>query len=486
MKILTDEHRMQAFLPSAADQVRKDTTQDDVIQALQAAGVRVTDPVRERVKELIGAAQSGAVPVGNFVLAEGVPPVESQDGEFVFNDPPAVGATSDSDGETDGPDDNVSGRIDFFELTHIRTAEAGGTLGRLTPPIAGKAGMDVCGHPIPPRRAPTGITLGDNVELAPDGREVRATSCGIVRWAARHLAVQPVVEIKGNVDFESGSLDAPANVLVRGDVLDSFHVRSVGDIAINGSVGACEIKAGGDIKVLGGIAGKEKGHVEAQGRIAAKFCDECVVHAEGDLVITKEALNSRLYTHGRLGMPRGSIIGGYTYARCGGDLKSLGSERGIRTLIAIGIDPEVLEQCSKIDEQMVKRRESVAKIRGAVAPLMQQLKRLLPAQRERATELLYEADQIESGIQALVQEKEDILKKATPDALPFLSVSLRILPGVTIIIGDRMTTFAKEIRGPIKIMRRRIDRIEELVAVNDLTASVSILPSRDSHLKIES
>ena len=60
-----------------------------------------------------------------------------------------------------------------------------------------------------------------------------------------------VVEIAGDVDFESGSLDVPTDVLVRGDVKDAFHVCSRKNIAVKGVIGACRVAAGGDIQASG-------------------------------------------------------------------------------------------------------------------------------------------------------------------------------------------------------------------------------------------
>ncbi|MBN1491574.1 MAG: hypothetical protein JXA69_16800, partial [Phycisphaerae bacterium] len=119
------------------------------------------------------------------------------------------------------------------------------------------------------------------------------------------------------------------------------------------------------------------------------------------------------------------------------------------------------------------------KIRDAVKPLMAQLKRLLPAQRERATELMYQADELEGAVQAMLAKKDTMLKEASPAEDPFLFVATVIHSGVTIIIGDRMTTFTKELHGPVKIMRRRVNRVLEMVAVNDLSGGVTVLHSRE-------
>ncbi|HOW17687.1 MAG TPA: FapA family protein [Phycisphaerae bacterium] len=480
LKILTDATRMRAFLRLHADENYAAVGEGDLVHAMEAANVRITPAARDRIREFVAAAKSGKLAAGEFVMAEGVNPTDPRDAQFTFADTPAEGKPPDLDSE--GEEDAAAGadRIDFFQLTHIRTAQAGQVLGSLTPPAPGMPGTDVFGKPVPPHRTPAEIVLGENVELAADGRTVRATASGVVCLSRGRLSVQPVIEINGNVDFESGSIDAPTNVIVRGDIQDSFHVRSAGDIAVNGSIGACEVTAGRDIQVRGGIAGKDKARVEARGRIVARFCNACVIQAGGDLVVAKEALNCRLHILGRLCMPRGSLIGGYAYARCGGEVRIQGSDGGVRTEFAMGTDPETLSRCEQIDAEATRQSQAAAKIRETVAPLMSQLKRLLPAQRERATELLCQADGIDAQVQSLLKEKEELLRKTTPETPPFLRVSSLLLPGATIIVGDLMTVFEKPQNGPVRIMRRKVDGIDQLVSVNELTGNVIALHSRSS------
>src|SRR5690606_37538626 len=103
----------------------------------------------------------------------------------------------------------------------------------------------------------------------------------------RHLSVQPVVEVKGNIDFETGSMNATTDVLVRGNIQDGFHVHTTRNLSVNGFIEGAEVKAAGDVQVRGGIAGKNKGTVEAGGQIIAKFCNEANLKAQGDIVFAK-------------------------------------------------------------------------------------------------------------------------------------------------------------------------------------------------------
>ncbi|HSW47109.1 MAG TPA: hypothetical protein VLM89_16215, partial [Phycisphaerae bacterium] len=47
----------------------------------------------------------------------------------------------------------------------------------------------------------------------------------------------------------------------------------------------------------------------------------------------------------------------------------------------------------------------------------------------------------------------------------FLVTSV-VYPGVKVIFGDRMAVFRKERRGPVKIERRLVDRVEEICVID--------------------
>jgi hypothetical protein len=54
-----------------------------------------------------------------------------------------------------------------------------------------------------------------------------------------------------------------------------------------------------------------------------------------------------------------------------------------------------------------------------------------------------------------------------------LTVHKLIHPGVIVVLGDKMTTFRKERRGHFKVCRRVVDRVEQIVVVDMVTASVT-------------
>jgi uncharacterized protein (DUF342 family) len=95
------------------------------------------------------------------------------------------------------------------------------------------------------------------------------------------------------------------------------------------------IKAKGYVKCANGIQGKEKTDIIAGSFVAAKFVSAATIVADGDVLITKDILHSKISCLGEL-RTGGSIIGGVTTAfkgiECGGNL---GSETGVKTFVNI-------------------------------------------------------------------------------------------------------------------------------------------------------
>ena len=114
---------------------------------------------------------------------------------------------------------------------------------------------------------------------------------------------------------------------------------------------------------------------------------------------------------------------------------------------------------------------------AAVQPLLAARKRLTASQRERATELIYEAQNLEAAVSALEQQKQQMLDEAKPETEPVITVMSQTYSGVTMVVEGMAVTFDEPRRGHIKIMRRKVENVTEVVLVDQLSGSVTILPS---------
>jgi uncharacterized protein (DUF342 family) len=450
---------------------------DDVLVALQGARVQITDAIRERAKEFVSLCEQaagggeGAPPwPEHFVIAEVRPPTPAQSEHFEW--------APEFEPRQKAADE--AAQIDYFAATATRSVTAGAIIGRLVPAQEGVPGCDVFGTALPPpkpREASIRIGAGLRVDREHGGQVVAETDGCLVEDHGT-LRVVELLEIRGDVDFKSGSIETVTDVIVRGTVRANFHVHTTRSLTVDRLIEAADVRVGGNVAVRGGIFGRDgAGRVEAGGSVAAAFINEMRVEAGGDVLFRKEVLNSVVRTQGRLVGERGAIIGGDVYAREGVQVKRLGSDAGVTTVVAVGTALSVLRRAKQMECEVQELRKAAGRVRETIAPLMANLKRLTPAQREQVTELLSKADEMDLRVEEMLDARRRMLEEAAPKGTPRIIVSDEIHPGVRLMIGARLVNVNRLIRGPVKIEVSKVDQVTEIVAINQLTGSITVLPS---------
>jgi uncharacterized protein (DUF342 family) len=255
-------------------------------------------------------------------------------------------------------------------------------------------------------------------------------------------------------------------------------VKTVKSLTVQGSVEAARLNVGGNIQVRGGLFGQDSGcTVKAGGEVAAAICDGVKVEAGGNIRISKEIINSELRTAGELLIEHGSLIGGEVFARNGAKLKYAGSDLGVPTRIAVGRDGAVVYHAQKVDAQAGKQTQQAEQSRRQAQPLIADLKRLTPTQREQATELLANATDAEQVAAELRAQHDRMLEEAAPGKRPGIDVEGMLYPGVILVFELREARIKEPVKGPVRVEERQIKGVTEIAVVNELTASVVPLPS---------
>ncbi len=482
LKVHVSEDRLQAWVEVLGMQGESFTppTADEIVEALECSNLAITDDVRKRAEEVAGqvaaAAEEEKKPQENrFLVAEGRPAVDAEDGYFDWAPELAEIFKTPAEGA----------QVDYFSLNAIVTVDAGTVIGKIVAPVEGTPSEDVFGESRPPRK-PKGLVVrpAAGVKFAEEGSaDVVAEVAGRVIVEPGKVKVSEILDIPGDVDFNSGSVDACVDVHVSGTVRSNFKVRTTKSLNVDRVIEAAHVDVVGDINVRGGIFGQEQaGRVRAGGTITAQLLNEAVVDSDGDIFVNKEILNCNVHTSGKLICANGTIIGGHVQAREGMELRVIGSDAGVATTIGVGIDAYVLRRVRDMQREVKELEKSAQQIRTAVQPLVANMKRLLPAQREKATELMCKADEIDMKVEDLQSESQQILKEAAPEGEPYVLVNEAVHPGTHLIIGDRQTQFQKTLHGPVKIEIRKVEEVTELAAVNQRTGSVTVLPSVDVDL----
>jgi uncharacterized protein (DUF342 family) len=292
------------------------TSLEEVIDACKKENVKVDINERLVEKQLLGAS-----PV-EIAIARGIKPEDGKDGYIEYK------VDMSAKPQFIPKDDHA---VDYKKSMQVTLVEKGDILADVIPPTDGEDGMDVRGSPI---KAMAGskakFFLGEGLEEK-DGQLI-ATAAGTPSVQDDVIMIRRNYVLQGDVDLSTGNVNFPGTVIIHGNVTNGFEVVSEENIVVNGLISGAKIRAKGYVKCAGGIQGKAE--IISGSFVAATFVSAATIVAEGDVVITKDALHSSINCLGELRLG-GSIIGGVATVFKGVECVELGSESGVKTLVNI-------------------------------------------------------------------------------------------------------------------------------------------------------
>lgn len=258
-------------------------------------------------------------------------------------------------------------RHEWSKINGLGSVRAGISLAFIRNPEECSFGMTVTGEKIPYIGSKPIFKCGPNTAPSPDGRYVLATRSGIPYIEDNMPGVLDHIKIVGNIGPETGNISFPGDLVIIGDVLQGFHVSAWGSLWIKGNLGG-SASCAGNISVDGGI-NAPRDTIECGGTVSARFCENSVIRAQGDIVISEYIMHSIVETEQDvyLNTDIGRIVGGLTRARNTVITHSVGSIMNISTLIEIGVSPKIRREYENIRKDIEKVDEEIRRI-GIMEP----------------------------------------------------------------------------------------------------------------------
>lgn len=290
----------------------------------------------------------------DFIFARGQDPVNGEDGRIIYKKAVDVSRK---------PLERADGSVDFFSLNIIPKVEKGEILAELVKEVEGIPGMDVKGKTLAPLKVKRlQVKLGQNTVISEDGFYVVSEAPGHLVIEGDKISVSNTFIVNGDLDASTGNINYDGNVEVMGNVISGIHLEATGDISINGTVEGANIFAGGHIILKNGIKGMGKGKLKAGGNIISRFLESVFVEA-GGYVSADAILNSDVIAKGDVvvNSKKGYVNGGKVVSSTSISIKNAGSEMGTRTVLEVGIDPELLAELKNLElkvEWLSKKMES--------------------------------------------------------------------------------------------------------------------------------
>jgi len=362
--------------------------------------------IKENLNKIIDKKQYDQ----DVLVAQGVQPVPGKDAEIEYL----------IDFEKTGkPEIDELGNVNFYEINIINSVKKGEKLAKKRPPIEGKEGITVKNEKIePPSPSDTIIPSGKNTVISPDDKNILIAAIdGCVKLRNNKIVdVEPVFIVKGDVNFSTGNIDFMGSVIVKGDLISGFKIKAGGDVQIDGVVEDAKIEAKGDVLVKLGFTGKGNGEIVAGGNAILKYCENQVLSARQDVIISEYIINGyvkageRILVTGKSGV----IVGGVTIALKGVEVNNLGSRQNIKTSVYIGITEEIRNKYNKINAELRKTKEQLENITEGINILMKikLLKKVFSKENENILKRLKETKGlILTDREKLIDEKKKLLKE---------------------------------------------------------------------------
>ncbi len=223
-------------------------------------------------------------------------------------------------------------KVDFKEVSNFILVKKGELIARYDNGRSGVEGKSVRSKPIPfKKKKIVQFTNGrntaeyqNNLYSAISGRyEVTET---------REIIINDILHIQGDVDYSTGNISFPKDVIIDGQVKDGFKIAVGGSLFCKSNLDATDVLCRQDLIAEQGILGRKEAILKIGGKISAKFIENCHVESKDGINVSKNIMNSTIYTLGKLVLgEKGAIVSSHICTELGVkayNIGKLGSPNG--------------------------------------------------------------------------------------------------------------------------------------------------------------
>lgn len=418
---------------------------------IMRGGIELSATKPELIDQFIEEAKAATEGGHHGIIARGTEPRHGSDGhiEWLVKEPTP---TTPTENAPENPEGATDADVSFYERSAFIVVKAGDVLGKIHPPTHGQDGRDVTGKNIAAREGRDYDFKHDESLMVGKGNMVLAQADGLLDRSGNTICIRDTISVDEYVDFNTGNISFNGNIEIRKGVRDCFKVQADGDIEVQGLIEAATIIAGGELRALGGFAGRERGTANIKGDLIAKYLDAVEVNVRGNLCVDRELINCNTEVLGGIDSPRGAIIGGDTLVAGRVEVAELGAEGLPQTTVQINVvphlDPLIHDLERIIDgliddrDKLVEEQEMIQKTSGS---------RVTSQHKERLCELMYEIAEVQALLDRAEPSIEKVREKADSMRLADVTVHKKVHPNTVLVCDGLSYKVKNEIKGPVRI-----------------------------------
>lgn len=312
----------------------------------------------ERVQTHAMEANLNQKVIKGIIIAQGDGPVEEIEEYYEMN--PAFRVWPKL------PDGDVP-RVDWREVSPFIIVKKGQKLAIRRPKVYGNNGKTIHGDLIEMSiKKPESVLGGTNTNT--DEKAIYAACDGRLVEEKLTLSVEEVLAIKGGIDYKTGHIAFPGDIILDGPVADGFRLYSGGSILAKQTLDASDVVSKKDLVVAGGLVGRLGGYVRSGNEVRCKFIQNCRLAARGSVIVGGGIINSHIYSMDKVDCgEKGKIIASEVWAINGVKALNIGSEKGKQTKIHCGIDFTVQQELERVNERIKIVSLKLQKLREKIA-----------------------------------------------------------------------------------------------------------------------
>ncbi len=342
------------------------------------------------------------------------------------------------------------GRVDFRQIQTVQNVTTGQVIAEKIPATPGEPGSDVRGKELPPVAGKDkAIKLGKNVAFNEDGTKTLATSGGEPSYNSGRISVQPVHELKGDVNFDTGNISFSGNLVIRGNVESGFKVEADGDVTIYGNVDSADIRSGGNLLIQGGISGMDKSEIYCAGDFSAKYIEHASVNCEGTLTAKEAIMHCQVSADNKIIVEggKGLIVGGMVRAGEEISAKTIGSRLGTVTELDVGVKPKTKQELQDLETQIRQNTDSLEKAEKAIV-ILGKMPNLPDDKKEMLQNLVKTSYALKAQISEAEVRHQEILNEIQNPSKEKGRIRIKetIYPGVRVTMGKTTIMIQDEIK----------------------------------------
>lgn len=419
---------MEATLKITKPKRGRDITVEAILNLCQEKGI-----VYGIRKKAINTVIQEKIYDQKVILAKGKDVIHGKDASIIYSFQTEKKPTTKSK-------ENEEKSVDFKELNWISNIAAEEILASKVPAVAGIEGIDIYGKTIAAKE-PKDISLvaGKNTYVTDDGMYLKSKIDGQVIQKGKSITVEPILTINGNVDYSTGNIDFLGSVIVKGNVVAGFSVKSGKDIIVEGLVEDSELIAQGQIIVTNGILGNEEfvNTIFAKESIKAQFIQHMKIKTDGFVEVPKHILHSYIEAGDKVICTSGTgkIIGGEIKAQNGIQCNIAGGPFETPTKLILDLYSDSSQEESDINKEMLileENRFKIEKLLKDIEPIKDQLSDEL---KEKTDEALKQLAAINNRYVVLQSKRSDIDEQRQLIKANQIKVLQKVYPGVVLKIG---------------------------------------------------